>query len=244
MSIQIFIFAFNRPDFLKKQIECFQKNLKNDYTLNVVCDYRDETYLNEFDIICSKKNTNFYKHKSLVGNYSSSYYHGSCLNWTYKNIVLNNCLNDYVVFIDHDMFLLEDFDLLNYMNDCDFSGLLQIRGNVEYVWPGLLVLNMKTISKFNFDFLPQSINGNMLDTGGGTYKLFEKFKFKSYDVVYPDSFEDIDLKDIESDYGFELHLQEKFLHFRNASFWNSEFEVDLDTKKDKILNRVLDFFSK
>jgi hypothetical protein len=105
-------------------------------------------------------------------------------------------------------------------------------------------LNTKSLGKFELNFLPLSVNGISLDTGGGTYKLFDNFKFKPYEVVYPDLFEDIDLKNIGSDYEFELHLEEKFLHYRNASFWNNQFQVFKNTKKDEILNRVLIFFLK
>jgi hypothetical protein len=245
MKIQIFIFTFNRPDFLETQVECLRKNIKNNnYEINVICNYRTPDYLDQFKLICKNNNLNFYEHNSPEGNYTPSYYHGECLNWTYQNIILTKHLEDCVLMLDHDMFLLEEFDILEYLNYYDFSGLLQSRSNVNYVWPGLLFLNMESLNRFELNFLPITINGITLDSGGGTYKLFDNFKFKPYEVVYPDLFEDVDLKNIESDYGFELHLEEKFLHYRNACFWNNQFEVSKNTKKDEVLNRVLTFFLK
>ena len=81
----------------------------------------------------------------------------------------------------------------------------------------------------------------MLDTGGGTYKLLRaglKFRDTGYD--YPDEYNGIDLKDPEltGGYGFELHLNQKFLHFRNACSWHNGFKDD-SQKKTEVLFKML-----
>ena len=45
----------------------------------------------------------------------------------------------------------------------------------------------------------------MLDSGGGTYELMNKLKFRDTGIVYPEEFNGIDLKEVDEGYGFELH---------------------------------------
>lgn len=58
MKVNIFTFVFNRPDFLERQYRCFKEKLKDEFTFNVVLDYKDEKYLNIFKEICSNNNWN------------------------------------------------------------------------------------------------------------------------------------------------------------------------------------------
>ena len=73
-----------------------------------------------------------------------------------------------------------------------------------------------SVEDIDFDFYPQTVDGQMLDTGGGTYKLLRAgLKFRNTGYDYPEDYKGIDLKDAEltGGYGFELHLNQKFLHF-------------------------------
>ena len=81
----------------------------------------------------------------------------------------------------------------------------------------------------------------MLDTGGGTYKLLRAgLKYEDMGVEYPEDYKGIDLQDPEltGGYGFELHCDGKFLHFRNACAWHNGFEVD-SQKKTEVLFQML-----
>ena len=148
----------------------------------------------------------------------------------------------YVLILDHDMFLINEFNLEEYMEDCDISGCLQERANVKYVWPGLTILDIAKTKEYEFDFLPCSTKGQMLDTGGGTYKIIDKLEFKPSYIEYPDSFEGIDLSTVDEGYGFELHLDQLFLHFRNACGWNNNYQIIENSRKKEVLNLMLDSF--
>jgi hypothetical protein len=238
---QIFTFVFNRPDLLQKQINCFKKFFIGDCEINVVCDYRDEQYVETFKTICYDNGVKFYQHKS-ESNLSSSAYHGASVTWAYNKIMLKDCLDDYVLIVDHDMFLIDKFNLVDYMKNYAVSGSLQQRGDVKYVWPGLTMLDISKVKDIEFDFLPCVGDGQMLDTGGGTYALVKKVEFKPFGVEYPESFGSIELSTVDDGYGFELHLDQTFLHFRNACSWHNNYQVLENSRKNEVLNLMLNSF--
>jgi len=241
MKTQIFIFTFNRPDFFKRQVNLFKKYFVGKYQLNVVCDYRDEEYLNQFKSMCEEEDILFYPHKSQ-DNLSPSFYHGSAVTWAYENIVLKKYLNDYVLFIDHDMFLIDKFNLEEHMEGFDVSGCMQSRGNINYIWPGLTILNVSKTKSIQFNFLPCNIENEQLDTGGGTHFLLKELKFKPSMIEYPDTFNGLNLLNNDDGYGFELHLDQKFLHFRNACSWHNYYNVSQKSNKLQTLDFILNCF--
>lgn len=236
---QIFTFVFNRPDLLQKQIDCFKKFFVGDYEINVVCDYRDDQYVETFKTICADNDVKFYPHKSK-SNLSPSAYHGASVTWAYNEIMLKDCLDDYILTVDHDMFLIDKFNLLDYMKNYPVSGHLQERGDVKYVWPGLTMLDISKVKDIQFNFLPCFAEGEMLDTGGGTYALLKEFEFKPSGIEYPDFYNGIDLKDdaLTGGFGFELLCDGVFLHSRNACNWHNGFIVQ-DSMKSNILYKML-----
>jgi len=238
---KIFIFAFNRPDLLQKQIDTFNNCLLGEYQINLVLDYRKDTYIEEFKNICNKNNVNFHLHKSNDGKIPSQY-HADVLNWTYKNLI---DFQDRVMFLDHDIFMIGKFDLEKRLSNCDICGLKQTREDVNYLWPGFLMFKYSSIEGIEIDFSPQVVNGQSLDTGGGTYKLVKnsKLKIDFVDQIYPTNYLDGDLKSesISNGFPFEIFDDHTFLHTRNASHWHNEFKVN-DVNKTKVIMSIVDDF--
>lgn len=82
--------------------------------------------------------------------------------------------DDIVVFIDIDMFLLKEFSIRTFLGDADIAGLKQKRGDFEYIWPNLLILNMPHLPhKDTLQFFPLVIGNVVLDTGGSLYHYLE-----------------------------------------------------------------------
>ena len=237
-KLKIFIFAFNRPDLLQKQFDCFYRYLIGEYQVNVVYDYREDIYGDEFERICSENGAKFYRHESKPGNVPSGY-HGDTLDWVYNNLLEND---DYVVFLDHDIFLIDDFDLKKRLDQFDVLGHKQTRGDVVYFWPGLFMFNYSKIKHLAVNFQPCQINGEMLDSGGGTYTIAEdqNIKVSFVDQIYPDYYKDLNLKDpsVTNGYGFEIFDDNKFLHTKNACHWHNNYQV-VDKQKTEIINIML-----
>ena len=242
MKTKIFSFVFNRPDILQYQITSLKKFIIGEYDINIVYDTRDNEYYEQFKKICDDNEVNFLHHQSY-GLKSTSQYHADALTWAYESLVLKYCSDkDIIIFLDHDIFLIDDFNVSSEMLKYDIMGCLQTRGHIKYVWPGLFIFKKSSVKDIDFDFYPQTVDGQMLDTAGGTYKLLshENIKFMDTGVDYPEEYKGIDLKDekITGGYGYELHFDNKFLHFRNASNWHNQCLVN-DLKKTGLLFQML-----
>lgn len=231
MNLDIYSFVYNRPDFLEKQLQCFNKKLVDKFTFNVVCDYRELKYLSLFEEICLKNKLNFFKHKSSTNVPSMS--HGNCLNYVYNNLIDKQ--NDNItLFLDHDMFLVEKTSLLKEVESYDIVGLQQERQNIKYVWPGLMFFKNKVLSRHPINMSPCTVDNIALDTGGGLYSILNQLKFKSTNVEYINEYTGLD-----EGFGFEFHMNRFFLHYRNASRWDNNFIIDNNSKKNEILETIL-----
>ena len=245
MKVKVFTFVFNRPDILQYQIDCFKNYLKDDYEFNVVYDTRDSEFLEQFQDICNRNGVTLHHHISQPGN-TPSFYNSDAIQWTYNNVIIKDEKDCFVVILDHDNFLIESFSINDFMKKCDLAGCVQTRGSVEYVWQGLIFFRKSSIAQENFDFYPQEVEGQLLDSCGGTYKLIRnpKIRFIPTSVEYPDNYGSIDLKDSSSSnggYEMELHLDGKFLHFRNACNWHNGLKI-VDTQKTLVLHTILKDF--
>ena len=242
MKVKIFTMAFNRPDLLQQQIDSLNKNLEDDdYEHNIVYDTRDNKYLDDFKSICEKNKINLYHHQSEPGK-TASFYNSDAIQWTYDTIISNYDEDCIVLFLDHDIFLIDSFDINEFMGKYDLAGPVQPRGPVNYVWQGLLFFKKDSVAGEDFDFYPKQIQGHLLDSCGGTYTLTDnpRIRYFSTDIEYPDEYDGVDLKEVDEGYGFELHLNQKFLHFRNACGWHKGFDVSKVSVKKNTLNVMLE----
>lgn len=240
MKVKVFSFVFNRPDILSYQIKSLKKFLKNDFEMNVVYDTRDNQYYGQFKQTCEEEQVNFYHHISQPGQ-TPSFYNAQAIQWSYDNIISQEEDDCIVMILDHDIFLIDELDIVNQMKSYDIIGCLQTRNRIKYVWPGLCVFKKSSVQNIEFDFYPQVVDGEMLDNGGGTYKILSNKEIKFYDtgVEYPDEYDGINITDdITGGFGYELHFNQKFLHFRNASNWHRQYSVG-DVKKTDLLFKIL-----
>jgi len=244
MKTKIFLATYNRPDLLEKQLLSLEKYFTGEYVPIVIHDSRSGEYCEEFDEICAKKNVEIHHRLSSVGK-TPSQYHAESIQWAYDNIALKDYDDQLAMFLDHDMFLIEEFNIDAYMSGYSAAGCLQKRDNVEYLWPGLTILRMDSVADIEFTFNPGVYYGQVLDTGGGTCALLRTpgFKYKDTMVEYPEEYEGIDLTghNVHMGFPFELHLYGKFLHFRNACSWHNGMVVS-DTDKVKVLDQILNDF--
>ena len=240
MKAKIITCVSNRPDLLSYQIRSLKKFIQGDYDISVVYDTRDGKQHDEFKSICDGYGVDFYRHDSQEGN-NPSFYHAQSATWAYNNIVKEDCI---VMLLDHDMFLIDNFDVEEEMSIYDVMGCLQTREDVKYIWPGLFFCRRDSVKDIEFDFFPQVVKNQMLDTGGGTYKLLENDKIRYLDtcVEYPEDYKGINLQDpnLTGGYGFELHYDGKFLHSRNACAWHNNFNPDDEQKTNLLLEMLSD----
>lgn len=243
--IHIFTSVVNRPDFVSLQNKLFQKFLKDDYKFHIVDDSIDDTISEQFKSICLDNGFFHYKKPPRTVQMNPAQACADTVQWTYDNIIRKERRDSIIFFCDSDMFLIDEFNVAEYMSDAIIAGLPQKRGLVTYMWNGIMFFNMPKITDLDIDFSDGIVDGEMTDVGGNTYWYFRKndIKMKETDVQYPTHFNDIELQneEVTKGYNFELHLDGKFLHYRAATNWHSNWRGFKDplVNKTKIFNEIM-----
>lgn len=247
--IHIFTSVVNRPDFVVLQNQLFQKFLQNEYQFHIVDDSIDENISSQFKEICELRNNKYYKKPERTISLNPAQACADTVQWTYDMLIKENHKNDIVFFCDSDLFLIDEFDIEDYMSDAIIAGLPQQRGNITYMWNGIMFFNMPKMKDLDINFSDGIVEGEMTDVGGHTYHYFQKnnIEMKKTDAecpVYPTHFNEIDLQneEVTRGYNFELHLDGKFLHYRAATNWHSNWRGSQDPlqKKTEIFNQIID----
>ena len=244
--IHIFTSVVNRPDFVSLQKQLFDKFLEDNYKFHIVDDSIDNNISEQFKAICSENNFSYYRKPSRTVQMNPAQACADTVQWTYDNIIKINHTNDIVFFCDSDLFLIDTFNISNYMEDAIIAGLPQYRASVTYMWNGIMFFNMPKIEDLDIDFSDGYVNGELTDVGGNTYHYFKKNNFwiKETDVEYPTHFNDIELQneEVTKGYNFELHLDGKFLHYRAATNWHSNWRGSEDplASKTEIFEQIIE----
>lgn len=242
--IHIFTSVVNRPDFVELQNKLFKKFLKNSYEFHIIDDSIIESIESQFQNVCSENGLKYYKKPPRATALNPAQACADTIQWTYDNIIRKNHSEDIVFFLDSDMFLIDEFDIEEYMKNVIISGLPQVRGHVTYMWNGIMFFNMSIIEDKNIDFSDGMVEGEMTDVGGHTYWYFKKnnISMKETDVQYPTHYNDIDLQKDAGGYNMELHLDGKFLHYRAATNWHSNWRGldDPLVGKTKVFKEIID----
>lgn len=246
MTVQIFTSVVNRPEFVEIQKKLFDKFLEDEYQFNVVDDSLDDDISLEFKNVCEKYNINYYRKDQENRSRNESRWSGArhaseTIQWTFDEIIKKKHFDDLVLFLDSDMFLLDQFNIQEYMADTIVSGLPQVRGHVYYMWNGIMFFDMKQVMKIdpNLNFSDGMVDGELTDIGGHFYYYFKKnnIQLKETDVTYPIDYNGIQLQseEITKGFNFELHLGGKFLHYRAGTNWHTQ--ENWKTKEDPLRNK-------
>jgi len=274
MTTQIFTSVVNRPDFVETQYRLFKTFLKDEeWQFNVVDDSMEESITEEFKSVCDIYGIKYYRkpqnpNKKFDNPLAGARHATETIQWTYDTIIKEKHDEDMVLFCDSDMFLLDEFSIEEYIKDEVIAGALQVRGPIEYIWNGIMFFNMSEITKIGPDlnFSDGDVEGNMTDIGGHLYYWFleNNVKFKNVNeggttpddcAEYPDEYNGINLifdnnDDMwtkpEGGFRFELHLENKFLHYRAGTNWHTQSswktKEDPIRKKAEVFNQIIKDF--
>lgn len=257
MTVQIFTSVVNRPDFVEIQKKLFDKFLAEEYQFNVVDDSLDDNISAEFKQICEKYKIIYYRKDQGNRSVNESRWAGArhateTIQWTFDEIIKKKHSKDIILFLDSDMFLLDEFNITEYMKDTAISGLPQTRGHVYYMWNGIMFFDMEKVFEIDPDlnFSDGMVDGELTDIGGHFYYYFKKNNviMKETDVTYPTHFHDIEIQsdEITNGFNFELHLNGKFLHYRAGTNWHTQSswktKKDPLNKKEEIFNQIVQSF--
>ena len=272
MTTQIFTSVVNRPDFVEIQAKLFKQFIEEEYQFNVVDDSIDTLVTEEFKNICDQYDITYYRkpqndNKKFDNPLAGARHATETIQWTYDTIIKNKHSEEPVLFCDSDMFLLDNFSISEYIKEEIIAGALQERGKVVYIWNGLMIFNMSKITSINpnLNFSDGVVDGELTDIGGHLYYWFRdnNVHFKNINEggsndghpEYPEEYNGISLtfdnnNDMwtkpEGGFGFELHLDNKFLHYRAGTNWHTQSswksKEDPIRKKAEIFNTIIKDF--
>ena len=236
----------NRLDFLEFQSYTLKRFCKNKYHFCVIDDSVDSKTSLSFQKYCLKNEISYFKKPlSKINDPASAC--ADTIQWTYNNIILKIFSDNLIIYLDSDMFLIDDFEFDKKLLNEYIGGVKQVRGNIIYPWNGLMFLNMKKIKELDpkINFKNALIKGTLTDVGGSVYFYLKKhsIEFFKFDTVYPEYFENIYLHDFKSfkGYNLELHFNKKFLHYRAGTNWQSKNywkKNSYNAEKDKIFEKI------
>lgn len=245
--MNIYTVVFNNLNLIRFQKKTFDKFLKEDFKFNIIDNTNNQT--NELKKICKELNINYIAHKRSnwrnIFN-SNSTDHCLALNSVCKNLDFTQ-IN---MFIDSDIFLIKDFTLKSF-DYYYFYGFPQNRKNFlfskNYYWPGLFIINSldkEMGDKIKINFLPTKFPIKT-DSGGSTYKIFERYKDKSFffDQNYINNMNfNKRLDNVPTYLSMQTYYKNSFLHYGAGSNWNN-LNSDKFKKKYsfflKIMNDIL-----
>jgi len=254
MKINFITTVVNRPKFVEIQYLLFKKYCTIDFDFYVIDDSHNDSLSIEFYNICNKYNINYIKKESVNQKFTnpgmSNNPNDDCahaVQWTYDNVIFKNMKDDYVLFLDSDMFLIDYFNPIEYMEDYVMCGLEQARKTenktIDYIWNGIMFFNMKKMLEINDypDFWCGTVYDIPVDVGGQLHFFIKNnnLNWKKTDVLYPEKIFNYDVKDIIA--GFEFHCNKKILHFHAGTNWHLDWKnkKDLDFKKAEVFEKII-----
>jgi len=252
MNVQVYTSVVNRPEFLGYQARLFSKYLARPYSFHVVDDSIERAMTMRFRDICDAHGLQYHRKPERYRLRNPSGATAAAIQWTFDSLIRPCHGADCVLFLDSDMFLLEPFDIAEYIVGYTLGGLPHKRGHIVYMWNGLMFFNMPELMKLggDLDFSDGKIDGIDVDTGGYLYYFIHRAGVKlretdpNFEPRYPTHYNGISLRDptLTQGYDMELHCDGRFLHYRAASQWFGKWRQSKDqqTAKTRILEQIID----
>ena len=237
--IKIFVPSCKNADFIGLQAESIRAQLIDDFEILVLNDGLNDELSREISDACKDAHVTCIDVPKDLIHSSASVAHCAVVQWAYDNIILKECMDDIVVIMDSDMFMVRQFSFNEFVSGFSMSGLPQARGPIKYYFTGLLVLNMPMMpSPSRLNQFCGIVRGHNVDAGGMLwYYINENPGIKIRDMEHTSHIHSSNNNlhvlsdDVRSryneDYRVEI-LQSSFLHYGGASTRN-----DPITQKEK-----------
>lgn len=183
-KVLIITHAYLRPDFIEIQYKTFKKFLTDEYEFVVFNDARNSHIRQQVNTTCQKLHIRCIEipqaihDKPYLQRNPGEDFNNPCARCAnvvqYSLDMLGFKHDDIVAIVDSDLFLVKEFSIVNYMKDYDIAGLLQSRGNIDYLWNGIAFFNMNSLpDKETINFNCGFINNTATDVGGFIYYYFK-----------------------------------------------------------------------
>lgn len=252
-KVKIYTWADKAPEFLYKQYETIKKFVKDDDWEFIVFNNVPAPKLDrqiKIKKICKELGIKCYdvRFRTLVSGAAQICAWG--IFWAYHRFFRWEKDTIHVIF-DSDMFFVKDFNFNEYLGDNDICALHQRRGDIEYLWNGIVIMRGGDLpDKNHFDYRLGDINGERTDVGGRLYYWMKrnpdlKIKYMTHtnnnDVSGTNILPENVREKYKSEYRFQF-IETAILHYRAGSNWNKLSQGFVDEKKayfNSLINEVL-----
>jgi hypothetical protein len=221
--------TYNNAELVKHQFSLLKKHFKGNFNFLIADNSSDSNIRKEISDYCKRTNIS-YVSLPLNPYKTGSQSHAAALNWVLKNYILER-KPAYFGFIDHDIFPIEPFSIEEILKKQPVYGLLQQREQLWYLWAGFCFFNFNSFDCAQMDFMPGTVNGINLDTGGKNWNLVYS-NINRDSIEFPlQTYKNLRAGDVaQSD---KLEIIGKWVHSFNGSYW---MKVD---KKEDLLEKYL-----
>lgn len=261
-KVLIITHAYNRPDFIEIHDKTFKAFLEDDYEFVVFNDARNKDIRKKIQDMCRKLNLRCIDipqaihDKPYLPRQRGENFNDPCVRCAnvvqYSLDVLGFDYPGIVAIIDSDMFLMKKFSIKKHLEGYDLFGCYQSRAHVEYVWNGLVFMNMKTLpNRKTMSWNSGTIEGQAVDVGGYLY-----YYLKNNPSLRASLYSNIHIEDLPTDveslrqlgydaptirfikqnpHWMEFHVENHFLHYRAGGNWANQ-SAAYHAEKTRILN--------
>jgi hypothetical protein len=277
-KVLIFTYSYNRPDFIEIQDRTFKQFLKDDYEFIVFNDANNEELCEKINQTCAQLKIRCIRIPQEIHRMpylerwpGEPWNHPTVRNSNVVQYSLDNFGFEHsgiVALFDSDLFLIKDFSIQEFLKDFDLAGVPQARANLEYLWIGLVFLNMTTLpDKQMINFNCGRIGDVHVDAGGQTYHYLINHpsihlrKIASYysgdflcdecrknniarcthntEILKQAGFNDIEIKYLHQGLiNCEFMHNQTFLHYRGGSNWDYQ-SPEYHQKKTQMLHEFI-----
>ncbi len=249
-KVKIYTWADKAPDFLYKQYETLKKFVKDDDWEFIVFNNVPAPKLDrqkKIKKICKELNVKCLdvRFRSLVSGAAQICAWG--IHWAYHRFFRWEKDTIHVI-LDSDMFLISDFNFNEYLGDNDICAIHQRRGNIEYLWNGLVIMRGGNLPDKNyFDYRLGNVEGQRTDVGGRLHYWMKrnpeaKIKYIKHTGHLDVSKSEMLPEDVrpayKPEYCFQF-IEHAVIHYRAGSNWDKKSKDFVDEKRN-YFNQLLD----
>lgn len=166
--IRFITLTCNRPDFIELQFNSIRNHVHEEFSYEV---FDSSNGNDEIFDVCKTLNVTHHKIPVICQDkHDPSRCCGFHLNQLWKS------LGDYkgiIFFIDSDMFLIKDINILSMMQNFDMSFIPVRKPSFFYAWPNLVIVDAKKVDITKFDWTVTDSPEGRLDTGGSNWSFFK-----------------------------------------------------------------------
>lgn len=179
--------AFNRADLIQWQAELLNEHFLDAYHYVVADNSPVGPQRQAIRSVCDEMGATYIPLPPNPAT-GASLSHGLALNWVHRNVVEQADV-DYVGYLDHDIFPIQDVSYRDITRSQRTFGHFQRAGQFHFYWPGLFFFASDFFRKGTADFRPVRLKGIYIDTGGGNWGRY-------YSRLHPESLSCFKLEDV------------------------------------------------